>query len=119
MSTENTTKMSWQDFINTLQKANIEAELAAMYSKNNGVGVLSGGGRLGFNYPINQNNSWGLGASGGGYIVKGNTPHGKINQRDFNVNNIDLRYTNGPNTFRGGFGINGNKNWNFNYERSF
>ena len=116
--------LDWEAFINALNKnlvgkAELEAELSARYGKNDNVKVTSGGGRLGLYKPIKKDQSIGLGLSGGGFRAKGDTPYGKVNERDFIVDNLDAKYSKGLNTFRGSMGLHGNPNWDFSYERKF
>lgn len=84
----------WQDLLNKLQiSGNIENE------QNQNINTVYGGGRLGYNFPLENNNSLDLGLLGSGYKVTGNSPYGKINESKIGLTGLDALYKDGQSSY--------------------
>jgi hypothetical protein len=97
-------------------------------TKQPGVNSIGGGGRVGYNFPMDGANlNAGVGASG--YKTNVDVPGFKQTFKDFGVNGVDAAYSNGysqyypqgQNTIGGNYQINPNGQDGFNayYKRNF
>ena len=84
----------WQDLLNRLQiSGNVESE------KSQGINSVYGGGRLGYQFPMENNDALSLGLLGSGYKVSGNTPYGRINESKVGLTGVDANYQSGPSSY--------------------
>ncbi|MDP2030760.1 MAG: hypothetical protein Q8K12_14075 [Thiobacillus sp.] len=77
------------------------------------------GGRIGYEFPLNHDSSLALGASGGGYRYKADTPDGVFRGKDFAFNGLDANYRNGPNQFSAEYGMGPDPRLMLRYMREF
>lgn len=83
----------FQDLLSRLQlSSNVENEM------NQGISSIYGGGRIGYQFPIN-NDALTLGLLGSGYKVSGNTPYGNINESKIGLTGLDALYQTGPSSY--------------------
>ena len=84
----------WQDLLNRLQiSGSVENE------QSRGINSVYGGGRLGYEFPMDNNDALSLGLLGSGYKVTGNTPYGRINESKVGLTGIDANYQSGPSNY--------------------
>jgi hypothetical protein len=104
-----------QEFLNRLQ---LSGGMGA--SQQPGVKSISGGGRAGYNFPMEEGNL-NAGVGFGGYKTKVDVPGFKQTMKDFGVNNIDAEYSSGQNTLGGNYQMNpqGKDGFNMYYKRKF
>lgn len=81
------------DFLQRLQVTGSAESLQREQSKS-----IGGGGRVGYTFPVNEDNLT-LGMQGGGYKASFNTPEGMKQQSQFKVNGADVGYQNGIHNF--------------------
>ena len=82
----------WKDLLDRLQ---LSGDIAN-YSDNQS-NVTAGGGRIGYSFPVDQNQLI-LGLLGGGYSGAANTPQGKMPISGFGLQGGDIAYQYGDNT---------------------
>ena len=84
----------WQDLLNRLQiSGNVERE------KSQNINTTYGEGRLGYNFPLNNNESLDFGLLGSGYKSTGQTPYGKVNESKIGLTGLDAAYQTGPSSY--------------------
>jgi hypothetical protein len=94
---------------------NLELSGEAAYKPIPKGGVLYGGGRVGYNFPL-ENGEFNLGLMGGGHGVNVRTPQGRYKESDFNFGGLDARYRNKDLTIGGNISPN---NWNMYLRKDF
>lgn len=105
-----------------LQRLQVSGQIQQM--QNGPANVMAGGGRVGYEFPVGQDNLT-LGLQGGGYKVAVNTPQGIFKDAQFKVDGGDIGYQSGNNNFSLGYRYAPNdpmvkgKMFNLNYRRQF
>jgi len=107
------------EFLQRLQLSGVVQQM-----QNGPANVIAGGGRVGYEFPVGQDNLT-VGLQGGGHRVAVNTPQGIFKDAQFKVDGGDIGYQSGNNNFSLGYRyapndptVRGNM-WNLNYRRQF
>lgn len=87
--------------------------------RNGNVSGTNIGGRIGYELPFSHDSSLTLGASGGGYQYKTDTPTGVTRGHEFSLNGLDAMYRNGPNQFSAEYGMGLDPRLMLRYLREF